>query len=90
MNVLPTPGVLSTWGLLDTDIRSTFVRTAGTAARRLAEAGSRVAELDAAHAAGCATLLCVRPGKTARTQMSARTQAARMRRLTAAYTPDRR
>ena len=33
------PGVLSTWGLLDTDIRSTFVRTAGTGARRLAEAG---------------------------------------------------
>ena len=26
----PRPGVLSTWGLLDTDIRSTFVRTAGT------------------------------------------------------------
>jgi N-methylhydantoinase A len=44
----PRPGVLSTWGLLDTDIRSTFVRTAGTAARRLAEAGSRVAELDGA------------------------------------------
>jgi N-methylhydantoinase A len=40
--------VLSTWGLLDTDIRSTFVRTVGTAARRLAEAGSKVAELDAA------------------------------------------
>src|SRR5258705_7375786 len=41
--VPPRPGVLSTWGLLDTDIRSTFVRTAGTAARRLAEAGRRVA-----------------------------------------------
>jgi N-methylhydantoinase A len=44
----PRPGVLSTWGLLDTDVRSTFVRTAGIAARRLAEAGSKVAELDAA------------------------------------------
>ena len=42
------PGVLSTWGLLDTDIRSTFVRTAGTGARRLAEAGSKVAELEGA------------------------------------------
>jgi N-methylhydantoinase A len=42
------PGVLSTWGLLDTDIRSTFVRTAGTGARRLAEAGTRVAELEGA------------------------------------------
>jgi N-methylhydantoinase A len=30
----PRPGVLSTWGLLDTDIRTTFVRTAGVAARR--------------------------------------------------------
>jgi N-methylhydantoinase A len=44
----PRPGVLSTWGLLDTDIRSTFVRTAGTAARRLAEAASRVPELEGA------------------------------------------
>jgi N-methylhydantoinase A len=30
----PRPGVLSTWGLLDTDIRATFVRTAGIAERR--------------------------------------------------------
>jgi N-methylhydantoinase A len=30
----PRPGVLSTWGLLDTDIRATFVRTAGTGERR--------------------------------------------------------
>jgi N-methylhydantoinase A len=30
----PRPGVLSTWGLLDTDIRATFVRTVGTAERR--------------------------------------------------------
>jgi N-methylhydantoinase A len=35
----PHPGVLSTWGLLDTDIRTTFVRTAGTAARGLAAGG---------------------------------------------------
>ena len=33
----PRPGVLSTWGLLDTDIRTTFVRTAGTGARRGAD-----------------------------------------------------
>jgi len=32
--VPPRPGVLSTWGLLDTDIRTTFVRTVGTAERR--------------------------------------------------------
>ncbi|MGH7386099.1 MAG: hydantoinase/oxoprolinase family protein, partial [Candidatus Rokuibacteriota bacterium] len=44
----PRPGVLSTWGLLDTDIRSTFVRTVGTAQRRLTEAGSTVAGLEAA------------------------------------------
>ena len=30
----PRPGVLSTWGLLDTDIRATFVRTAGVGERR--------------------------------------------------------
>src|SRR5512132_3307164 len=30
----PRPGVLSTWGLLDTDMRATFVRTVGTAERR--------------------------------------------------------
>jgi len=33
----PRPGVLSTWGLLDTDIRATFVRTVGTAERRPAD-----------------------------------------------------
>jgi N-methylhydantoinase A len=30
----PRPGVLSTWGLLDTDIRATFVRTVGPDDRR--------------------------------------------------------
>jgi N-methylhydantoinase A len=30
----PRPGVLSTWGLLDTDIRTPFVRTAGVGARQ--------------------------------------------------------
>jgi N-methylhydantoinase A len=35
----PRPGVLSTWGLLDTDIRATFVRTAGAAARRATDGG---------------------------------------------------
>jgi N-methylhydantoinase A len=34
----PRPGVLSTWGLLDTDIRATFVRTVGTGERRPANA----------------------------------------------------
>jgi len=34
------PGVLSTWGLLDTDIRTTFVRTAWTAARSAADVAS--------------------------------------------------
>jgi N-methylhydantoinase A len=33
----PRPGVLSTWGLLDTDIRATFVRTAGIAERRASD-----------------------------------------------------
>ncbi|HYB42432.1 MAG TPA: hydantoinase/oxoprolinase family protein, partial [Candidatus Methylomirabilis sp.] len=42
----PRPGVLSTWGLLDTDIRSTFSRTVGLAAR---QAGS--ADVDALEAA---------------------------------------
>jgi N-methylhydantoinase A len=42
------PGVLSTWGLLDTDIRSTFVRTVGPGHRRLAGAESRGGELEAA------------------------------------------
>lgn len=32
--VPPRPGVLSTWGLLDTDIRATFVRTVGASGRR--------------------------------------------------------
>src|SRR5262245_1213459 len=36
--VPPRPGVLSTWGLLDTDIRATFVRTVAVAARRAAAA----------------------------------------------------
>src|SRR5215469_2280589 len=36
--VPPRPGVLSTWGLLDTDIRATFVRTASVAERRVAGA----------------------------------------------------
>ena len=36
--VPPRPGVLSTWGLLDTDIRATFVRTVGIAARAAAAA----------------------------------------------------
>src|ERR1700675_1393297 len=35
----PRPGVLSTWGLLDTDIRATFVRTASAAARRATDGG---------------------------------------------------
>ena len=38
----PYPGVLSTWGLLDTDIRATFVRTVGPAARRAAPGGHDV------------------------------------------------
>ncbi len=42
----PRPGVLSTWGLLDTDIRATFVRTAGIAERRASAAD--VHRLDAA------------------------------------------
>jgi N-methylhydantoinase A len=43
--VPPRPGVLSTWGLLDTDIRATFVRTVGTAERNAASAS--VATLEA-------------------------------------------
>jgi N-methylhydantoinase A len=35
----PRPGVLSTWGLLDTDIRATFVRTVGTSERHAAASG---------------------------------------------------
>ncbi len=42
----PRPGVLSTWGLLDTDIRATFVRTVGTAEREAA-AGGDVAAVEA-------------------------------------------
>ncbi len=45
--VPPRPGVLSTWGLLDTDIRSTFVRTVGTAERRPAPDAPTVGALDA-------------------------------------------
>jgi N-methylhydantoinase A len=36
--VPPRPGVLSTWGLLDTDIRATFVRTVGLSSREAARA----------------------------------------------------
>ena len=43
----PYPGVLSTWGLLDTDIRATFVRTVGPAARRAAPGGHDVSALEA-------------------------------------------
>ena len=43
----PRPGVLSTWGLLDTDIRATFVRTVGTAARRPAAGDGAVPALEA-------------------------------------------
>ena len=46
----PRPGVLSTWGLLDTDIRTTFVRTVGPAARRRADDGGDVPALEAAWA----------------------------------------
>jgi N-methylhydantoinase A len=46
----PRPGVLSTWGLLDTDIRATFVRTVGVAERRLVDACGAVGELEAAWA----------------------------------------
>ncbi|HEY3009709.1 MAG TPA: hydantoinase/oxoprolinase family protein, partial [Micromonosporaceae bacterium] len=43
----PRPGVLSTWGLLDTDIRTTFVRTAGPAARQAASDGGDVSAVEA-------------------------------------------
>src|SRR5262245_32673084 len=43
----PYPGVLSTWGLLDTDIRATFVRTVGPAARGTAAGTHDVAVLEA-------------------------------------------
>ena len=46
--VIPShPGVLSTWGLLDTDIRATFVRTVGPGARQAAPDGHHVAALEA-------------------------------------------
>jgi N-methylhydantoinase A len=45
--VPPRPGVLSTWGLLDTDIRATFVLTAGEAARRATSGAGDVAAADA-------------------------------------------
>jgi N-methylhydantoinase A len=44
--IAPRPGVLSTWGLLDTDIRATFVRTVGVSSR--AAASADVTALDAA------------------------------------------
>jgi N-methylhydantoinase A len=43
----PRPGVLSTWGLLDTDIRTSFSRTAGPAARRATTEGGDVSEVEA-------------------------------------------
>jgi N-methylhydantoinase A len=42
----PYPGVLSTWGLLDTDIRTTFVRTAGAAARQATTGGSDLSAVE--------------------------------------------
>src|SRR5262245_9651253 len=42
--VPPRPGVLSTWGLLDTDIRATFVRTVGVSSRRAADAETTALE----------------------------------------------
>jgi N-methylhydantoinase A len=42
----PRPGVLSTWGLLDTDIRATFVRTVRTADRNPAALETAWAELE--------------------------------------------
>ncbi len=43
----PRPGVLSTWGLLDTDIRATFVRTAGPVARQATSDGGDPAAVEA-------------------------------------------
>ncbi len=43
----PRPGVLSTWGLLDTDIRTTFVRTAGPAARSATSGDGDVSAVEA-------------------------------------------
>src|SRR5215813_8599668 len=48
--VPPRPGVLSTWGLLDTDIRGSFVRTVAPAQRRVADGGAIVPALEAAWA----------------------------------------
>jgi N-methylhydantoinase A len=48
--VPPRPGVLSTSGLLDTDIRATFVRTVGTSQRRIAEGGVSLPPLESAWA----------------------------------------
>ena len=42
----PCPGVLSTWGLLDTDIRATFVRTVGSVERRAAENAAAIRALE--------------------------------------------
>ncbi len=44
----PHPGVLSTWGLLDTDIRATFVRTVGPDARRATAGGPALSALETA------------------------------------------
>jgi N-methylhydantoinase A len=43
----PRPGVLSTWGLLDTDIRRTFVRTVGSGERHAATSGAATPALEA-------------------------------------------
>jgi len=43
----PRPGVLSTWGLLDTDIRTTFARTAGPVARQATSDGGDPAAVEA-------------------------------------------
>jgi N-methylhydantoinase A len=43
----PRPGVLSTWGLLDTDIRATFVRTVSTAGRHAVDNHAAVPALEA-------------------------------------------
>jgi N-methylhydantoinase A len=48
--VPPRPGVLSTWGLLDTDVRTTFVRTVGRGERRATVSGGALPTLEAAWA----------------------------------------
>ena len=70
----PRPGVLSTWGLLDTDIRATFVRTVGIAARRAAAAEPSLARggVGRAHRAG--------PGLALRRADPARSPALRAER----------